>query len=156
MKKLLDAIWEGELVFSECHPVALHLFVGHFLTTHFSTMDRGWARRTFLMSSRHIRCKPSIIRLCLSLISPLFRYDPEVGYCQGLPFVVAVLLLNVSHSDRAMEPCLIPIKMPDEEAFCLLVRFMYVYDLRGHFLPEMPKLQLRLVLFSLHVSLFTQ
>ncbi|KAI0277605.1 rab-GTPase-TBC domain-containing protein [Russula aff. rugulosa BPL654] len=55
-------------------------------------------------------------------------YDPQVGYCQGLPFVVAILLLN----------------MPDEEAFCLLVRLMYSYDLRGHFLPEMPKLQLRL------------
>lgn len=35
--------------------------------------------------------------------------------------------------------------MPDEEAFCLLVRLMYSYDLRGHFLPEMPKLQLRIV-----------
>ena len=35
--------------------------------------------------------------------------------------------------------------MPDEEAFSLLVRLMYAYDLRGHFLPEMPKLQLRLV-----------
>ena len=35
--------------------------------------------------------------------------------------------------------------MPDEEAFSLLVRLMYSYDLRGHFLPEMPKLQLRLV-----------
>ncbi|KAK7053283.1 GTPase-activating protein [Paramarasmius palmivorus] len=55
-------------------------------------------------------------------------HDPQVGYCQGLPFVVAILLLN----------------MPDEEAFSLLVRLMYVYDLRGHFLPEMPKLQLRL------------
>lgn len=37
--------------------------------------------------------------------------------------------------------------MPDEQAFCLLVRLMYTYDLRGHFLPEMPKLQLRLVSF---------
>jgi len=55
-----------------------------------------------------------------------------VGYCQGLPFVAAVLLLN----------------MPDEEAFCLLVRLMYSYDLRGHFLPEMPKLQLRLFQFD--------
>ncbi|KAH9978769.1 rab-GTPase-TBC domain-containing protein [Lactifluus volemus] len=59
-------------------------------------------------------------------------YDPQVGYCQGLPFVVAVLLLN----------------MPDEEAFSLLVRLMYSYDLRGHFLPEMPKLQLRLSPYS--------
>ncbi|KAJ7703168.1 rab-GTPase-TBC domain-containing protein [Mycena rosella] len=59
-------------------------------------------------------------------------HDPAVGYCQGLPFVVAILLLN----------------MPDEEAFSLLVRLMQVYDLRGHFLPEMPKLQLRLVSFQ--------
>ncbi|KAI0930562.1 hypothetical protein AcW1_009218 [Taiwanofungus camphoratus] len=59
-------------------------------------------------------------------------YDPQVGYCQGLPFVVAVLLLY----------------MPDEEAFCLLVRLMYSYDLRGHFLPEMPKLQLRIFQFE--------
>ncbi|KAI0656663.1 rab-GTPase-TBC domain-containing protein, partial [Cubamyces menziesii] len=59
-------------------------------------------------------------------------YDPQVGYCQGLPFIVAILLLN----------------MPDEEAFCLLVRLMHSYDVRGHFLPEMPKLQLRLVSFE--------
>ncbi|KAG5648462.1 hypothetical protein DXG03_003073 [Asterophora parasitica] len=62
----------------------------------------------------------------------LGRYDPQVGYCQGLPFVVAILLLQ----------------MPDEEAFSLLVRLMYVYDLRGHFLPEMPKLRLRLFQFD--------
>ncbi|KAI0092977.1 rab-GTPase-TBC domain-containing protein [Irpex rosettiformis] len=55
-------------------------------------------------------------------------YDSSVGYCQGLPFIVAILLLN----------------MPDEEAFCLLVRLMHSYDLRGHFLPEMPKLQQRM------------
>lgn len=59
-------------------------------------------------------------------------YDSQVGYCQGLPFVAAVLLLN----------------MPDEQAFCLLVRLMHSYDLRGHFLPEMPKLQLRLFQFD--------
>lgn len=35
--------------------------------------------------------------------------------------------------------------MPDEEAFSLLVRLMTVYDLQGHFLPEMPRLQMRLV-----------
>ena len=28
----------------------------------------------------------------------LERYDPQVGYCQGLPFVVAILLLNVRES----------------------------------------------------------
>jgi len=38
--------------------------------------------------------------------------------------------------------------MPDEEAFSLLVRLMSVYDLQGHFLPDMPKLQLRLFQFD--------
>ncbi|QRV94238.1 GTPase-activating protein GYP5 [Ceratobasidium sp. AG-Ba] len=59
-------------------------------------------------------------------------YDPEVGYCQGLAFIVAALLLN----------------MPDEEAFCVLCRLMHSYDLRGHFLPDMPGLQLRLYQFD--------
>jgi len=30
-----------------------------------------------------------------SSLNHLERYDPDVGYCQGLPFVVAILLLNV-------------------------------------------------------------
>lgn len=59
-------------------------------------------------------------------------FDPECGYCQGLPFIVAPLLLVC----------------PDEEAFCLLVRLMQSYELRGHFLPEMPSLQLRLFQFD--------
>jgi hypothetical protein len=44
------------------------------------------------------------------------------------------------------------LQMPDEEAFSLLVRLMHTYDLRGHFLPEMPKLQLRLVSGTVVVS----
>ncbi|KAG0322061.1 GTPase-activating protein [Podila horticola] len=59
-------------------------------------------------------------------------YDPEVGYCQGLSFVVGPLLLN----------------MPDEEAFCLLVRMMNSYEMRGHYTPEMNMLQLRLYQFE--------
>lgn len=38
--------------------------------------------------------------------------------------------------------------MPDEEAFCLLIRLMSTYGLRGHFLPEMPALQMRLFQFD--------
>jgi len=59
-------------------------------------------------------------------------YDREVGYCQGLAFIVAVLLLN----------------MPDEEAFCVFVRLMQSYNLRTIYLPEMPGLQLRLYQFD--------
>ncbi|WWC66780.1 uncharacterized protein I206_100685 [Kwoniella pini CBS 10737] len=59
-------------------------------------------------------------------------YDPEVGYTQGLAFIVAALLLN----------------MPDEEAFCVLVRLMDSYNLRSHFTAEMRGLQLRLFQFD--------
>lgn len=59
-------------------------------------------------------------------------YDEECGYCQGMQFVVGPLLLN----------------MPDEEAFSTLVRLMKSYDLRGHFVPNMPSLQLRLFQFE--------
>ncbi|KAG0326496.1 GTPase-activating protein [Podila humilis] len=59
-------------------------------------------------------------------------YDTEVGYCQGLSFVVGPLLLN----------------MPDEEAFCLLVRMMNSYEIRGHYTPDMNMLQLRLYQFE--------
>ncbi|WFD29681.1 GTPase-activating protein [Malassezia sp. CBS 17886] len=59
-------------------------------------------------------------------------FDPECGYCQGMQFIVGPLLLN----------------MPDEEAFCTLVRLMQNYDLRGHYIPNMPSLQLRLFQFD--------
>lgn len=38
--------------------------------------------------------------------------------------------------------------MPDEEAFCVLVRLMKSYDLRSQYLPDMPGLQLRLFQFD--------
>ncbi|KAG1052098.1 hypothetical protein G6F46_006968 [Rhizopus delemar] len=65
-------------------------------------------------------------------------YDKDVGYCQGLAFIVGPMLLN----------------MPDEEAFCLLVKLMNKYGLRGHFTPEMDGLQLRLYQFDALVQEF--
>ncbi|PKI83169.1 GTPase-activating protein [Malassezia vespertilionis] len=59
-------------------------------------------------------------------------FDPECGYCQGMQFIVGPLLMN----------------MPDEAAFSTLVRLMQNYDLRGHFIPNMPALQLRLYQFD--------
>uniref|UniRef100_A0A8C1B7J6 Rab GTPase-activating protein 1-like n=2 Tax=Cyprinus carpio TaxID=7962 RepID=A0A8C1B7J6_CYPCA len=41
-------------------------------------------------------------------------YDEEIGYCQGQSFLAAVLLLH----------------MPEEQAFCVLVKIMYKYGLR--------------------------
>lgn len=59
-------------------------------------------------------------------------YDPIVGYCQGLSFIGGILLLQ----------------MPEEDAFGVLVRLMYVYDLRKHYIPGMEGLHLRLYQFD--------
>ncbi|XP_053683418.1 rab GTPase-activating protein 1-like isoform X2 [Sabethes cyaneus] len=55
-------------------------------------------------------------------------YDTEVGYCQGLSFIAASLLLH----------------MPEEEAFCVLVALMYNYGLRDMYKLGFESLYLRL------------
>lgn len=59
-------------------------------------------------------------------------FDPEVGYCQGISFIVGPLLLN----------------MPEEEAFCVLCRLMKDYHFRGLYTPQMYGLHMRLFQFD--------
>lgn len=59
-------------------------------------------------------------------------YDNAVGYAQGMNFIAMPLLFN----------------MPEEEAFCMMVRLMYNYGLREMFLPDMAGLHLHLYQFS--------
>lgn len=54
--------------------------------------------------------------------------DSEVGYCQGLSFLAATLLLH----------------MPEEQAFCVLVKMMYQYDLRSLYKDGFECLYMRL------------
>ncbi|CAO3624739.1 unnamed protein product [Cunninghamella echinulata] len=70
--------------------------------------------------------------MLFNVIKAYSLFDPEVGYCQGLPFVVGCLLLN----------------MPDEAAFCVLINLMIEYGLRGHFTPNMELLHERLYQFD--------
>ncbi len=53
-------------------------------------------------------------------------HDREVGYCQGSAFIVGLLLMQ----------------MPEEEAFCVLVRLMQEYRMREMFKPSMAELGL--------------
>uniref|UniRef100_A0A336LY84 CSON008111 protein n=1 Tax=Culicoides sonorensis TaxID=179676 RepID=A0A336LY84_CULSO len=55
-------------------------------------------------------------------------HDSEIGYCQGLSFISASLLLH----------------MPEEDAFALLVAFMYNYKLRDLYKLGFEALYLRL------------
>lgn len=59
-------------------------------------------------------------------------YDEAVGYAQGMNFLIMPLLFN----------------MPEQEAFCLLVKLMNAYDLRDLFVQDMPGLHLRLYQFE--------
>ncbi|KAI8067278.1 rab-GTPase-TBC domain-containing protein [Thamnidium elegans] len=59
-------------------------------------------------------------------------YDTEVGYCQGLAFLVGPLLMN----------------MPETQSFCVFVRLMETYEMRSMFTLNMEGLQLRLYQFS--------
>ncbi|CAK7263793.1 hypothetical protein SEPCBS119000_000666 [Sporothrix epigloea] len=59
-------------------------------------------------------------------------YDEAVGYAQGMNFLIMPMLFN----------------MPEEEAFCLLVRLMNQYHLRDLFIQDMPGLHMHLYLFE--------
>ncbi|KAL8368538.1 hypothetical protein RB599_004119 [Gaeumannomyces hyphopodioides] len=59
-------------------------------------------------------------------------FDEAVGYAQGMNFMVMPLLFN----------------MPEEEAFCLLVRLMNHYKLRDLFIHDMPGLHKHLYQFE--------
>ncbi|KAJ1559603.1 GTPase-activating protein, partial [Cladochytrium tenue] len=67
-----------------------------------------------------------------NVIKAYSLFDSEVGYCQGLAFIAGPLLLN----------------MPDEEAFCVLVKLMKGYNFRELFTKSMSGLHLRLYQFD--------
>lgn len=58
-------------------------------------------------------------------------HEPQIGYCQGLAFLVGPLLMH----------------MPDKEAFCVLVKLMENYDLRSSYMPDLAGLHLRIYQF---------
>ncbi|XP_062553983.1 TBC1 domain family member 1 isoform X2 [Armigeres subalbatus] len=71
----------------------------------------------------------------LSLFNLLKAYsilDPELGYCQGLGFICAVLLLHLEESD----------------AFNLLKHLMFKRQMRAKYLPDMKQFQLQLYQLS--------
>ncbi|KAI8961105.1 RabGAP/TBC [Daldinia sp. FL1419] len=59
-------------------------------------------------------------------------FDEEVGYAQGMNFLIMPLLFN----------------MPEEEAFTILVRLMNQYKLRDLFIQDMPGLHMHLYQFE--------
>ncbi|KAL8842893.1 MAG: hypothetical protein Q9170_000297 [Blastenia crenularia] len=71
-------------------------------------------------------------RMLAKVLGAFSMYDHQIGYCQGLGFVVGPLLMQ----------------MADKDAFCVLVRLMEHYDLRSCFLPDLSGLHLRIYQFQ--------
>ncbi|KAI9660717.1 MAG: hypothetical protein M1821_010069 [Bathelium mastoideum] len=71
-------------------------------------------------------------RMLSRVLTSFSLYDPQIGYCQGLGFLVGPLLMQ----------------MGEREAFCVLVRLMERYDLRCCFLPDLSGLHLRIYQFQ--------
>ena len=72
------------------------------------------------------------IRDRFNVIKAYSLYDPDVGYTQGMIFIAAPLIMNMSES----------------ECFCLLVLLMKEYQLRDLFCPGMKGLHLLLYEFD--------
>ncbi|KAH6659695.1 rab-GTPase-TBC domain-containing protein [Truncatella angustata] len=70
-------------------------------------------------------------RMLARVLKCFSLYDQKIGYCQGLAFLVGPLLMH----------------MPDNLAFCVLVRLMENYDLRACFLPDLSGLHVRIYQF---------
>ncbi|XP_065916983.1 EVI5-like protein isoform X2 [Dysidea avara] len=63
----------------------------------------------------------------LNVLKAYSVYDREVGYCQGSPFIVGMLLMQ---------------QIPEEEVFCIFIRLMEHFKLREVFKPSMADLSL--------------
>ena len=87
-------------------------------------------------------------RMLGNVLKAFSLYDTKIGYCQGLAFLVGPLLMH----------------MPDKQAFCVLIRYVYLldthktssltadslmerYDLRTCFLPDLSGLHVRIYQF---------
>jgi hypothetical protein len=78
-------------------------------------------------------------------------FDEGVGYAQGMNFLIMPLLFNVSiafpSNPLSQNIDTFP-QMPEQEAFCLLVRLMNHYKLRDLFIQDMPGLHMHLYQFE--------
>lgn len=128
-------------------------------------MNTSWmllvsVRRTCKIAQLISRLSSILIRRCWtdSTLSKLIRFTtkksdtPKAYSSSSVHFsLTCVCLSRVKHvcsNVRLIGTISRTLQMPDEEAFCVLVRLMKSYDLRSHYTPNMPGLQLRLFQFD--------
>lgn len=71
---------------------------------------------------------PEFQESLFNVLKAFSLYDPDVGYCQGLSFVAALLLMNI----------------PEEQAFFMLIRLLKGHNLRSFYTEDMRGVRMRM------------
>lgn len=103
-------------------------------------------------------------RMLFNVLLAIAVYEPKVGYCQGMNFVVAVMITvalgcETQSSDAAEDLALasdgIPAaeqEMLENKVFWLMIAFLNRFDMRELWRPGVPQLKLRIYQFDRLIS----
>lgn len=83
-------------------------------------------------------CKPDVQTNLFSVLKAYNTFDPELGYCQGMNFVAATLLMHLK----------------PEESFWCFVSLIKSYDLRSYFAAGVPELVVNLYCLDRFIEIF--
>lgn len=97
-------------------------------SVHEKNIRKDLSRTSFIEENNLINKKDSLF----NVIKAYSIFDSEVGYTQGMAFITVPLLLN----------------MDELEAFSMLKRLMFEYNIRSLYLDQMPGLELKLYQFD--------
>ncbi|XBW34672.1 hypothetical protein QEN19_000239 [Hanseniaspora menglaensis] len=132
------------LIFSEGIPTELRPFVWKFITqSNLKNLEVLYANNVVIKSEHESQIEKDIKRtnfitaekqeMLKNVCTTYSNYDLELGYTQGLCFIIAPLILTLDS---------------EVEAFSLLVKLMHDYDLRSFYINKMPGLMLKLYQFE--------
>lgn len=93
-------------------------------------------------------------RLLFNTLTALAVRYPHVGYCQGMNFVVAVMLIAALQS-KGIDPCSLNIRLTKDmetrigrAVFSLMAAFLEKFDMKELWRPCVPQLKLRIYQFQ--------
>ena len=139
------------LVFVEGIPSELRSFAWKFITqSNLKNLEILYANNVIIESAHAAQIEKDITRtnfiplekqgMLKNVCLAYSNYDLELGYTQGLCFIVAPLILTLDS---------------EVEAFSLLVKLMHDYNLRSFYTNDMPGLMLKLYQFDKLVQEFS-
>ena len=132
------------MIFNDGIPSDLRPFLWKFITqSNLKNLQNLYASNVKIESSHKAQIEKDIMRtsfipkekeeMLKNVCLAYSNYDSDLGYTQGLCFIVTPILLTLES---------------EEETFSLLVKLMHDYDLRSFYTQDMPGLMLKLYQFD--------